>query len=256
MRMRPGRFLAGLFFAFSPAAELEAGPQPGLVSVTFDDASHQQFDPGLRLALEHGIVGTLFVPTGLVGDGPDADDWMMTWDQVRAFHAAGWEIGVHGKSHVVLPGLDPESLAAEILDPFADIVAHVGMAPVSFSSPFGAFTDVTLDAIIAQYRAHLSWKGHGGRNPRAAIDPRQIGRLEVVNTMTAREVCGEMAVTARDDTWLVLLFHGISEGAPGDYEVSAAMVGEIFSCAAYLDRSGLIDVVTVREALQMIEAAR
>ncbi|WP_169052265.1 polysaccharide deacetylase family protein [Tabrizicola sp. YIM 78059] len=232
-----------------------AEPTKGLLTITFDDASRAQFDHGLRLARAHGLPGTLFVPTGLVGDTPDPAAWTMTWDEVRAFNAAGWEIGAHGRTHVRLPDLPPAALSAEIDDPVDEITEKVGVAPVSFSSPFGAFTDATVDRIMASYRAHLSWKGHGGRNPRDAIEPRFIGRLEVVNTMTAAQVCGEMVASARDGTWLVLLFHGITEGPPGDYEVSAAMMDEIFSCAAFLRDRGVIEVATVRDALASLETA-
>lgn len=238
------------------AAPAAAEPDRGLVTITFDDATRAQFEHGLRLARAHGLPGTLFVPTGLVGATPDPAGWTMTWDEVRAFHAAGWEIGAHGRTHVRLPDLPPESLGPEIDGPLAEIAAQIGVTPVSFSSPFGAFTEATLDRIMASYRAHLSWQGHGGRNPQGAIDPRFIGRLEVVNTMTATEVCGEMALSARDRTWLVLLFHGITEGPPGDYEVSAAMMDAIFSCAALLRDRGVIEVATVRDALDALEAAR
>ncbi|MBA3910576.1 MAG: hypothetical protein C0524_11985 [Rhodobacter sp.] len=253
---RLGKLLISLVVtAMSPSIAV-ADPGKGLVSITFDDASRAQFDHGLRLAKAHGLVGTLFVPTGLIGDTPAPDAWTMTWDEVRAFLAAGWEIGAHGQSHVRLPDLGPAELLAEVSGSFSDITAQIGVAPESFSSPFGAISDATLDRIMEQYRFHLSWRGHGGRNPRTMFDPRQIGRLEVVNTMTAAEVCGEMVASARDGTWLVLLFHGITESAPGDYEVSARMVDEIFSCAAFLDRRGLIKVATVRDAARMIEAAQ
>lgn len=250
MRLPP--LLAALALLF--AAPATAEPDRGLVTITFDDASRAQFDHGLRLARAYGLPGTLFVPSGLVGERPDPAGWTMTWDEVRAFHAAGWEIGAHGRTHVRLPEQPPEALGPEIDAPLTEIAAQIGVAPVSFSSPFGAFTEVTLDRIMASYRAHLSWQGHGGRNPRDAIEPRFIGRLEVVNTMTAAEVCGEMAASTRDGTWLVLLFHGITEGPPGDYAVSAAMLDEIFSCAALLRDRGLIEVTTVRDALDALEA--
>lgn len=233
-----------------------AETRPGLVTITFDDASRAQYDHGLRLARDYGLAGTLFVPTGLIRDTRAAEDWTMTWDEVREFQAAGWEIGSHAQSHTRLTEMDPAAMAAEVAGSAADIAERTGVAPVSFSSPFGAFSDATLDVIMARFKAHLSWQGHGGRNPRDAIDPRYIGRLEVVNTMTAAEVCGEMVASARDGTWLVLLFHGITPDAPGEYEVSADMVDEIFSCASFLDGRGLIEVRTVRDALSEVGVAQ
>ena len=248
--------LASLLLALCSPAGAGAETQTGLVTITFDDASRVQHDHGLRLARKHGLVGTLFVPTGLIGDTRASDDWTMTWDEVREFQAAGWEIGSHAQSHTRLTELDPAAMAAEVEGSAADITERTGVTPVSFSSPFGAFSDATLDVIMAHFRAHLSWQGHGGRNPRGAIDRRYIGRLEVVNTMTAAEVCGEMVASARDGTWLVLLFHGITPGAPGEYEVSADMMDEIFSCAAFLDARGLIELRTVRDALAEVEVGQ
>jgi peptidoglycan/xylan/chitin deacetylase (PgdA/CDA1 family) len=246
--MTPRSTLAALVLALHCSGAL-AEPEKGLVTLTFDDASRGQVDHGLRLARAHGLPGTLFVPTGLVTD--DTEGWTMTWDEVRAFQAAGWEIGAHGRNHVRLTELDPDQLAAEIEGPLADLATHLGITPVSFSSPFGAFSDTTLDLIMQSYGAHLSWQGHGGQNPQDNLVPRSIGRLEVVNTMTAAEVCGEMVASARNGTWLVLLFHGITEAAPAEYEVSASMVDEIFACAAFLRASGVIEVRTVRDALPL-----
>lgn len=229
-----------------------AEPARGLITITFDDASRSQHDLGLRLAKTYGLAGTLFVPTQLVTESLTPDGWTMTWDEVRDFQAAGWEIGAHGRTHVHMPGLDPSALADEIEGAAADILAQTGVAPVSFSSPFGDFTDATLDRIMGVYQAHLSWKGHGGRNPRAALDPRLVGRLEVIESMSSAEVCGEMVESARDGTWLVLLFHGITEGEPSDYEVSAAKAEAIFSCAALLQAGGIIKVRTVRDALSEV----
>ncbi len=248
--------LAALLLGLCLPAGAGAGTRPGLVTITFDDASRAQYEHGLRLARDHGLVGTLFVPTGLIGDTRAPEDWTMTWDEVREFQAAGWEIGSHARSHTRLTEMEPAAMAAEVEGSAADITERTGVAPVSFSSPFGSFSDATLEVVMAHFRAHLSWQGHGGRNPRDAIDPRYIGRLEVVNTMTAAEVCGEMVASARDGTWLVLLFHGITPGDPGEYEVSAEMVDGIFSCAAFLDARGLIEVRTVRAALSELEAGQ
>lgn len=246
--------LAALLLALCPPAGAET--RTGLVTITFDDASRAQYDDGLRLARKHGLAGTLFVPTGLIGETRAPEDWTMTWDEVREFQAAGWEIGSHARSHTRLTEMDPAAMAAEVAGSAADLTQRTGVAPVSFSSPFGAFSDATLDVVMAHFRAHLSWQGHGGRNPRDALDPRHIGRLEVVNTMTAAEVCGEMVASARDGTWLVLLFHGITPGVPGEYEVSADMMDEIFSCAAFLDARGLIELRTVRDALSEVEVGQ
>jgi hypothetical protein len=109
---------------------------------------------------------------------------------------------------------------------------------------------------MESYTYHVSWKGHGGRLPVASFKNRYIGRLEVTNQMSATEVCGEMEEAARKNLWLVLLFHSIVEENPGDYEISASVVDEIYACARYLEDHGVIRVEPVRTAAKILERRR
>jgi peptidoglycan/xylan/chitin deacetylase (PgdA/CDA1 family) len=154
--------------------------------------------------------------------------------------------------HVPLPGLPPEQLEAELVQPMMEIETRTGVRPVSFSSPYGAFTDETIAGIMTHYDYHLSWKGFGGRNPIDEVDRNYIGRLEVTHDMEPETVCGEMVRAAQNGVWLVLLIHGLVEETPGEYEVSISTYREILSCAAYLDNAGIIDVVTVKDAMERI----
>jgi peptidoglycan/xylan/chitin deacetylase (PgdA/CDA1 family) len=247
--------LLGVLAIFSFGGDVVRAEQSrGIVSITFDDGAKVQYDYGLLLAQELRLPGTIFLPTGLVRERADTpqDSWIMAWDDVLKFHEAGWEIGVHGHTHVRLPDLKAEQLETELVQPILEVETRTGVRPVSFSSPFGAFSDETIARIMAHYDYHLSWKGFGGRNPIEEVDPSYIGRLEVTHEMEAVTVCGEMVRAAQNDVWLVLLIHGLVEGTPGEYEVSVSTYREILSCAAYLDDAGIIDVVTVRDAMARV----
>ncbi|WP_296423851.1 polysaccharide deacetylase family protein [Yoonia sp.] len=228
-------------------------PKRGIVTITFDDAGLSQYDVGLRVARAEGVVGTLFVPTGLVTDANEPS-WVMSWDQIRDFRDAGWEIGAHGAHHLPMTQLGPTTMESELTDPIDDIGAQIGVPPVSFSSPFGDFNDTTITRIMAYYDYQLSWKGHGGRNPIPDIDPRYIGRLEVIPAMSSAEVCGEMVRAAETGTWLVLLFHTIVAGEPVAYEVSEAVYTEVVTCLGLLTRRGVVENMTVRDAMALITA--
>lgn len=228
----------------------------GTVSITFDDGGWTQYQYGLGIAANYGLPGTIFVPTALISTSTatPGESWVVDWDKIRDFHEAGWEIGAHGRSHLRLTELTPDEIEVEIEGPISDIEREIGVKPVSFSSPFGAFTDETIARIMESYDYHLSWKGHGGRNPANEIDPRYIGRFEVTNDMSAARVCGEMVSAAQNDFWLVLLFHGIVDGDPVDYQITARKYEEIIACASLLDQKGVIQVKTIREAMEAIEA--
>lgn len=246
--------LAALLVCSFPAFAESGGNPQALVSITFDDASLSQYQFGLAIAKAYGVSGTIFVPTALVRGSPagSEDEWFMKWDDLQEFQEAGWEIGTHGRSHTRLTELDAQAVEAELAGAIADVEQWIGVRPVSFSSPYGAFNDETLDRIMEHYSYHLSWKGNGGRNPARQIDRRYIGRYAVTNAMSSAQVCGEMVRAAQTDTWLVLLFHEIVADGAGDHQVSAGLYEEIVSCARLLQDKGIIQVKTVRDAVQAL----
>lgn len=248
--------IVSLLAAGSPLSAAEGGSPQGIVTFTFDDASKGQYEFGLSIAESYGVPGTLFVPTGLINTTPGvmAEGWIMSLDEVRAFDAAGWELGVHGRMHRRLTELAPEERSGELVEPIQDIENWIGTKPVSFSSPFGAFDDSTISEIMEYYRYQLSWKGHAGRNPIEAIDPRYIGRYEITRDISSATVCGEMVRAALDNVWLVLLVHGIVEDNPNESQISARHFEEVVSCAALLAEKGVIRVLTVEDAMREIEA--
>jgi len=250
------RSLLVAVFVFA-GMSVSAEPARSILTITFDDGGRSQYQNGLRIAKAYGIVGTLFVPPANISkaSGPDGPSWVINWDEVREFHNAGWEIGAHGLSHLRLTELEPFEIEREVEQPIADIMAQIGVEPVSFSSPYGAFNDETIQRIMESYSYHLSWKGHAGRNPVTALDQRYIGRFEVTNDMSSALVCGEMVRAAQTGIWLVLLFHGIVEENPQEYQIAAWKYEEILSCANLLAQSEIIQIVTVKEAMDIIGTA-
>lgn len=229
-------------------------PRVGILTITFDDGNSVQYEHGLPLARKHGIVGTLFVPTMLMRGAHSylEQSWKMTWAEVAEFQDAGWEIGGHGRTHLNLTSMPPEYAASEVRGSREDIQALLGVSPVSFASPFGGFNDDTVPPIMDSFSYHLTLGSNGWKNPLNGVDPRNIARREVVNTMNAAEVCGEMVESSLNGTWLVLLFHGIVDTEPGDYEISSQEFDRILACASRLQEAGVIEVLTVRDAFHKI----
>ena len=256
---QPGKKIFGTLLASIIAfsgASISAETASGLLTITFDDGGTTQYQNGLRISKAYDIVGTIFVPPAMISEAsePRGPDWIMNWNEVREFHDAGWEIGAHGMSHLRLTELDSAEIDREVEQPIADIEEQIGVEPVSFSSPYGDFNGRTIKRIMESYSYHLSWKGHEGRNPVTAIDQRYIGRLEVTSDMSSALVCGEMVRAAQTGIWLVLLFHGIVEENPQEYQITAGKFEEILSCADLLKQNGIIRVATARDAMEIIGA--
>lgn len=267
----------GVLVSSLPNAALPDAPQ-GLLTFTFDDASRSQYEIGLSHAQEYGIRGTLFVVTRGCDDATQEDaqaraehegdsgsdatyqpaTWSMTWDEVRLFREAGWEIGSHTHTHPHLPELDDAEIIEEMETALARIKAETGNKAVTFAPPYGDFSQRTLQLAMARHDYHLLGLGHsnGGQNPIDAVDPTQIDRLGVYTHTQVSSICGEMERAAEQQNWLILMFHGFSEGEPGEYEIRADKFRKIMACARELEDIGHIRIATISEAMRLIEGAR
>jgi peptidoglycan/xylan/chitin deacetylase (PgdA/CDA1 family) len=65
------------------------------VVITFDDGYKAVFDIAYPVLRKYGFKGTLFIYTDFVESSKNA----ITWGELRALKAAGFEIGSHGVSH-------------------------------------------------------------------------------------------------------------------------------------------------------------
>lgn len=92
-------------------AEVEPVPD-GLVVLTFDDsvASHATFVA--PLLKKHGFGGTFFITEGF--EFTTDKEHYLTWEQIKALHADGFEIGNHTRHHTGVDGQKPEQLSADV----------------------------------------------------------------------------------------------------------------------------------------------
>jgi hypothetical protein len=221
----------------------------GIVSFTFDDATSLEWN-AYRILRQHGMRGTLFVTTSNAGT-----EWGLSWDQIREMHSQGWEIGAHSVAHPDLTKVDMPTLHHELIYPKQKIAEEIGVAPVSFASPFGAYDEHVIAEIEKHYMLHATaWSNtpaSDGFNVRNATDPFRISRISVGKpTISAADVCG-MVTRAKDDgLWLVLLFHTITPDTPQEYQMHEATFEEIAQCVTVERMRGSIAVRTLKEAFE------
>lgn len=142
--------------------------------VTFDDGYQDNFTEAAPLLKEAGISATFFVTTGYIGtdrvfphDAP-ADFPKMTWSDVRALEAAGFEIGSHTVNHVNLGQCDAAECAVELTASLDDLDRELGKRPRAFSFPWGKPGDFSAEAITAAQQAGYTSAAtaYGGANTR------------------------------------------------------------------------------------------
>jgi peptidoglycan/xylan/chitin deacetylase (PgdA/CDA1 family) len=130
-------------------------PAPKTLAVTFDDAFDSVRTRAAPILAELGVPATVFVPTDWPGRDrmrwPGIEQWSttrfaaelapMSWDDLRALAASGWEIGAHTCSHPHLPQLDTDAIRRELTESRAACEREMGRPCRSVAYPFGDTDD-------------------------------------------------------------------------------------------------------------------
>jgi peptidoglycan/xylan/chitin deacetylase (PgdA/CDA1 family) len=141
------------FLTMVELARLAAGgaPPPGFAAVTFDDGMRNNHEVALPILREYGIAATVYVTIGFIdGTSPwvssGAAGAMLTHEQLRELHDAGWELGAHTMSHPDMATLGYEDCLREIRDSRTALEQIAGAPVETFAYPFGRYG---ADAIAA-----------------------------------------------------------------------------------------------------------
>jgi len=134
-------------------SDLVARGGPGrALAVTFDDAYRSVYDLARPVLARLGVPGTVFAATGFIGrerpmSWPGIERWAggrhagelrpMSWEQLAALQAEGWEIGSHSVSHPHLTRLPDEQLDAELARSRRTLEQRLGRPCRSIAYPYG-----------------------------------------------------------------------------------------------------------------------
>ena len=131
---------------------LVSRPDEGLVSIQFDGGDVSIHDEALPLLEEYGYPATAFVPTDLIRASADHDGDRMTESQLEALADAGWTIGSYTANGRLLPDLDPDEQANQLIDA-REWLEREGYADGArfVSYPAGQYDDTSLDLVGELY---------------------------------------------------------------------------------------------------------
>jgi len=157
----------------APAALLDyliAPPSTDRFTVSFDDAHRSVLALAAPLLAELQIPGTLFVPTGWIGMGPE---WLDA-DGLRALRDLGWSIGAHSVTHPRMSwslydedaGRHAQRLREECERSRETLARILGEPPSLFAYPYGEDPPAAREAARAAgfaasftVREDLNWDG-------------------------------------------------------------------------------------------------
>ncbi len=177
-------------------AFVERAPVPGLIAVSFDDGLANLGTVALPIMQELGVAGTVYVPTGLIGQ---AYPWataesglrIMDGDEIRTLANAGWEIGAHGVTHRDLSRCSYDESMAEMTESREALERLIDRKVTSFAYPYARYSETAERAARdAGFSAAVSYFRLARDNDRYAF-PRhpvtvQHGRASILLKVVGR----------------------------------------------------------------------
>jgi peptidoglycan/xylan/chitin deacetylase (PgdA/CDA1 family) len=116
--------------------------------LTFDDGTLDFWDQAKPVLDKHGFTATLFVVSGHVGgrstwdlDLGEPDRPLLSWDQLRELHRAGFEIGSHTHTHRPLTELSDGDVRSELDRSRRVLEEQLGVAPRFVAYPRGLYDE-------------------------------------------------------------------------------------------------------------------
>ena len=211
--MRLPTLCLSLLFAFAgglPAAEAPTVPKApdGLVVLTFDDsvASHATFVA--PLLKKHGFGATFYITEGF--EFLKDKEHYLTWEQIKALHVAGFEVGNHTKAHKAVSGQKPADIAADLEHIEKRCIENGIPVPTTFSYPGYATSPAATE--VLRSRGYILARAGGAR----VFDPAKDDPLTLPQAFDSKPDSTlaqfKAAIAqARDGKIAVLTFHGVPD---------------------------------------------
>ncbi len=146
-------------YAFKPLPEvMAAGPEDPVVALTFDDA-FQTVNDAAEILADFDAPATLFVVTNWVGK---TNQWpgqtdntaahrLLSWDELRAFQTAGWDIQAHTHNHPDLRQLPDKHILREVEACKSTLREQLGIESTTFAYPYGYVNRRVYDLVKTHF---------------------------------------------------------------------------------------------------------
>lgn len=244
--------IVGILSFFSPqmAVAVKRDAVLPLVAIVFDDA-HRSFPYAVERMHQAGLVGTVYVPTRLVG----RYDFHTTWQDIEKARDIGWEIANHTATHVDLTKIPLTSVVDEITQSTRDLESH-GITATSFAAPYGEQNEDIRKVVMTRFQTNRMAWGEvvivpENLNVRAlpVFDLSHVG-----TTYSAMEAVLQRAITDRG--LVIIVYHKIVMDGRADVIDKFTVKRDDFDAflrkVSELRTKGEIRSVTVSEGIQEI----
>ena len=180
-----------------------------LVSLTFDDGFEENVTTVLPRLNAKGFKSTQCYATQYVSESQVPN--------VLAFKNSGHEVCSHTVTHPDLTTLSPIALTTELAQSKSFLEGIVGAGQVkNFASPYGAYNAAVNNEIDNYYRSHRTVDE--GYNSKDSLKLYKVKVQNMQSTTTMAEFQSWLDKAKADKTWLVLVYHRVTAGTPGQFD--------------------------------------
>lgn len=163
---------------------LRGEKQGRVVAITFDDGYVDTLEHALPILKKSGFGATCYVISQRTGQYNEWDatslnvrKLLMNDEQIRAWHAAGMEVGAHSRTHPRLTNCTDAELQDEIAGSKTDLETLIGQPVSQFCYPYGDLDERVVSA-TRQARFEAATTVQRGRT-RSGDDPILLRRVLV-----------------------------------------------------------------------------
>lgn len=172
------KYLAEHGFTFVSVEEIQRAiingtPLPEkAVAITMDDGYQDNFTHAFPILQKYGAAGTVFLVTGVVGDGNH-----LKWDEAKQMAQGGVSMQSHTVHHYDLATLEGATLHDELATSRRTIEEKLDVSVEQLAYPSGSYNDRAI-AAMRETGYRIGWK-KGGGPVMPGCDPYLLPRIRV-----------------------------------------------------------------------------
>jgi len=179
------------------------------VSISFDDGWVSEYYIAVPILAEFSFKATFYIVSDWVDKPAFQGDYMTSY-QLAKLAEAGHEIGCHSRTHADLTqAADKHTQIVES----KEALGFLGFKTVGFAPPMGAFDDVVLKLVSANYDYMRTIEKGLNKEP---YDRYALRAMVVTNFTTQEQIKTWVDLSAAEGSWLILVYHRLAIEATGE----------------------------------------